>query len=331
MTVGRFFKLVAPHVKRTLDEVKARYANRNGGDEASRARDYLDEQRLDYRHVPYCVDALFGDAQGGLDAALVVALAQSVRLGSPGRRACAAEDLAVGDASSWEALRRRLASDAAKTSRSFEIPLAGLDPLTGLKRYAYPDFGLYIFRSRQLYVAVRCGRFDVAKTNGAHAHNDQLAIEVHADGRDLIADPGSYLYTPLPDRRNAFRSVQAHCAPRIEAREPASLGIGLFKLEDRARAQCLYFGARGFAGVHWGYGEPVHRIVEIAAQRVKVTDYASGGLVLVAPPPGDFQLPARAYSPGYGLLLAARRREGSLAKEGGEAGLSVSSARCDVF
>jgi hypothetical protein len=308
---GRFFKLVAPSHVRSVIEAKTLYANLADYDEQLPAGRYLDERRLDFRHLAAAIGALFGDAEEGVDATLAASLAKSVRLGSRGQRAHGAENFAVGDATRWEDLHRRLENDASITKRSFEISLSGREVPVDLRRYAYPDFGLYLLRSGQNYVAVRCGRVDVAKTNAAHAHNDQLAIEVNVDGQDVIADPGSYLYTPLPDRRNAFRSVQAHGAPSVGWREPSSLGIGLFKLEDRARARCLYFGECGFAGVHWGYGAPVYRIVEISAEAAKVTDYASVGQVSISSQPGDLQRGIRPYSPGYGVLLTPRRGRAS--------------------
>ena len=67
-------------------------------------------------------------------------------------------------------------------------------------------------------------------------------------GIDWIRDPGTYVYTPLPAARNAYRSVRAHFAPQLEGPEPSSLQEDLFRLGAGSRAACLYWGERGFAG-----------------------------------------------------------------------------------
>nr|MBL0701403.1 heparinase II/III-family protein [Desulfobacterales bacterium] len=125
-----------------------------------------------------------------------------------------------------------------------------------LKLYAYPDFGLYIYRSKRFYLAIRCGSIG-QNGNGGHAHNDQLSIELNIDGKDIISDPGTYLYTPLPERRNEYRSVKAHFAPQVKGREPANLNENLFKLGNAVSGECLYFGIEGFVGRHYGYGSKI--------------------------------------------------------------------------
>src|SRR6185295_13080693 len=133
----------------------------------------------------------------------------------------------------------------------------------------YPDFGLWILRSPRLFLAVRCGAI---AANGSHAHNDQLSLVLAIDGEDWIVDPGSYLYCPPDARRNAYRSVTAHAAPRWPGREPAPLNLAKFFLPDRTKARCLYFGDDGFAGEHVGYGTPVRRIVVLRDDEIAIHD-----------------------------------------------------------
>jgi hypothetical protein len=143
--------------------------------------------------------------------------------------------------------------------------------LNGLTTYAYPDFGLYIWRSPRFFLSVRCGPVG-QNGNGGHAHNDQLAIELNIDGEDWIADPGTYLYTPSPKDRNAYRSVHAHGAPKIGQGEPSRLDLGLFRLEDNSNAHCLKFDPVGFEGMHTGYGMPLHRRIELKSGSILITD-----------------------------------------------------------
>lgn len=143
--------------------------------------------------------------------------------------------------------------------------------LASLQAIAYPDFGLYIWRSARFFLSIRCGPVG-QNGNGGHAHNDQLSIELNIDGEDWIADPGSFVYTPSPELRNAYRSVYAHAAPRIGNSEPASLDMGMFMLADQTGSTCTYFADDGFEGYHTGYGKPLRRIIHMEETGIRITD-----------------------------------------------------------
>ncbi|MBT4933861.1 MAG: alginate lyase family protein [Rhodospirillaceae bacterium] len=188
------------------------------------------------------------------------------------------------------------------------IDLPEADILNDLAAISYPDFGLYIWRSPRFFLSVRCGPVG-QNGNGGHAHNDQLAIELNIDGEDWIADPGTYLYTPAPDERNAYRSVRAHAAPMLGDKEPSRLDFGLFRLEDNVDARCLWFGPDGFEGSHTAYGAPLHRRIEIQDGQIRITDLTSGRnsseVIRQIAKDGEslrklwsIDLP---FSPGYGL------------------------------
>jgi hypothetical protein len=183
-------------------------------------------------------------------------------------------------------------------NHNLEIPSKGDGLQDGLTHYAYPDFGLYLFRSKRLYVAVRCGSVG-QNGNGGHAHNDQLSIELNIDDHDMIVDPGTYLYTPLPKRRNDYRSIKAHFAPQMGEREPSDLSVGSFVMHDKAKAECLYFGQDGFAGVHQGFGQPTYRFVRIENDTVIIEDVGAENLA--------FAPKIVLVSNGYGKLLTTQK------------------------
>ncbi|MDP3809771.1 MAG: heparinase II/III family protein [Hydrogenophaga sp.] len=171
------------------------------------------------------------------------------------------------------------------------------DLLNGVQYNAFSGMGCYVFRSEQLFLAIRCGEIGVAGL-GPHAHCDQLAIELVIGGEDCARDPGTYLYTPFPQKRNAYRSAKAHHVPHVSGREPANLALGLFDLRGAAKGECLYFGPRGFVGRHAGYGSWVYRIIALESTRVTIRDFAEGGLALTSSSPE--RLP---FSPAYGRTL----------------------------
>jgi len=122
---------------------------------------------------------------------------------------------------------------------------------------AYPHGGWYVMRHAGMWAIARCG--DVGLRGiGAHAHNDQLSFELALDGQPLIVDPGSYLYTPDPQARNAFRSTRAHSTLAVGGAEQNRLRSDyLFSLPEDACARCVRFesdGARAlFEGEHHGF------------------------------------------------------------------------------
>jgi hypothetical protein len=122
---------------------------------------------------------------------------------------------------------------------------------------ALPDGGLFVMRGAGLYAIVRCGDVGLGGL-GAHAHNDQLSLELAYRLEPVIVDPGSYLYTASPAGRNAFRSTGFHATLRVGDAEQNELRAGaLFAMHDRSRAEVLAWHADGararFQGRHHGY------------------------------------------------------------------------------
>jgi hypothetical protein len=107
--------------------------------------------------------------------------------------------------------------------------------------------------------------------------------------------------------RPAYRSVQAHCAPRWEVREPGRLDLGDFWLGNEARARCLRFDESGFIGEHSGFGAPIRRDITIGETSLVIRD---SGLP-IRPDEGYVRCHGRTefvarfplsvpFSPGYG-------------------------------
>jgi hypothetical protein len=198
----------------------------------------------------------------------------------------------VGDPSARDRLRHRI-SQGELRAREYEFP--GERLAEGLSVACFPDSGVYVYRSKRLHLAIRCGAIG-QNGAGGHDHCDQLGIELWIDGAPVVRDPGTYLYTPLPERRNEYRSAAAHFVPRVPGREPARLDLGLFVLPGAKPGVCECAGADVFVGRHDGYGEPVWRMIEVRDDAVVVTDASRLDLEDLRehrPPP---------YSPAYGTL-----------------------------
>jgi hypothetical protein len=176
----------------------------------------------------------------------------------------------IGDTDALGRLVNEIRALPPRSRREVSFALPGLVP-SQMQRNACPDFGLFVFLSSESLISLRC----VAAYGGGHTmghyHDDNLALELHHQGRDIIVDPGSYLYTPLAEARNRYRSATAHFVPRPEGRA-AGEAIAPFAMRFSAAAHCVYFGAAGIAAVLEGENWKALRAVLIDDGRISVLD-----------------------------------------------------------
>lgn len=295
---GRFLKLFPCYKKMSVAEAKAAYLNLSSYHEMGDEATYWLEEFLDHRHLVAAARgffdrddfARFTGSSGKKEAAMIRALSgQAIILTKTANLDAARRE--IGDFQQWQRVRAELShSSPAAVITRFTARAGSL--ITGLTWHAFEDFGLYTLRSERLYLAIRCG----STGHDGHAHNDQLAVELVIDSENIRRDPGTYVYTALPEARNRYRSVKAHYAPRCGEREPGDLSVGLFNLGGAPDCQVLYFGAAGFLGRHHGFGFAVYRHIEIQDQAVIVSDYSPSH------PLSDSLPEALLFSPAYGVL-----------------------------
>jgi hypothetical protein len=182
----------------------------------------------------------------------------------------------VGDEESLVRLSEEIARLDPASVRVAELPLPGLDQ-TFLRRHALNEFGLFVFVSGETFISLRCApKPPFAHTMG-HTHDDNLALEVHHQGADLIADPGSYLYTPAPALSDLYRSAAAHFAPRPALGTSAVNMPAPFLTQHRATARCAYFGPLGAGALLEGHGWCIYRVLRLARDKLVITDACTNG------------------------------------------------------
>ncbi|EPY03061.1 heparinase II/III family protein [Magnetospirillum fulvum] len=175
--------------------------------------------------------------------------------------------------------------------------------LEGLEPLAFTEFGLYLWRGPRALIAVRCGPIG-QNGRGGHAHNDQLAVEIEIDGVAWARDPGSYVFGSDLLARDRYRSALAHFVPRQGEAEPAEM-LAPFRLEDRAQAEAIRFGA-DFIGTHRGFDEVVTRRVAIENGEIVIEDRPAEATTHIVRSPAELAALwglTVAFSPGYGRRL----------------------------
>ena len=288
---GRFLKMNPVYDVLTEDDAVAKYGNLKGFP-AMQDVLYYDENILNHEHLEGAYRALCGrdiDAPVSFETACLQFLAKKIPT------VHLADNVLLSD----DSVRVKDFVDA--------LPVADLDmqeyhflkpkeQVSALRCYPYEGMGLYIFKSSHLYMTVRCGEVG-QNGNGGHAHNDQLSITLRIDGKDVIIDPGTYLYTSLPERRNEFRSTAVHFTVQKAGGEqnPWHPGSeGLFSMVHEATfAKVLLLTPNAIVMEHTGFGDKVYRVVEILEDAVLVRDYGKGVTRCLSP---------RSVSNGYGKI-----------------------------
>ncbi|HEX3037297.1 MAG TPA: alginate lyase family protein [Thermodesulfobacteriota bacterium] len=275
---GRFLKLQPLFHLMKVDEAGNLTANLKRSSVHSDTEHYRDEDHLDHRHLVAAVNGLFGredftefTGSRWIETELVRQLAKGILLPSykGSDEPTTAEQNYTHECKESSCIGQSGASES--TSKIFSKRNRSLD---GNKLYAYPEFGIFIFKSKNIYLAIRCGPIG-QNGNGGHAHNDNLSFELNFQGKDFIIDGGSYLYTPFPSIRNAFRSTRSHntlALDGVEQNDWAEGLVGLFSMKDQAQAHVLKLGNRYFLGEHYGFGSIYRRELEVYDSSVVFED-----------------------------------------------------------
>lgn len=144
--------------------------------------------------------------------------------------------------------------------------------LDGLKRISYPSFGVYIYKSQTLYLCINASD-NGQKGNAGHAHNDKLSFELFLNGNCIFQDSGVYVYTPLSQERNRFRSVRMHNT--IDTGKEQNEFITLFSMKSDTKCRCLCWSDTETI-LEVRYGTVIHiRQFYISEDKITVTDYCN--------------------------------------------------------
>ncbi|MBM3712070.1 MAG: hypothetical protein FJW56_01320 [Actinobacteria bacterium] len=101
-----------------------------------------------------------------------------------------------------------------------------------IKSYSFSNSGWFVMRKNNNFLMISAGQ-NGQGGSGGHAHNDKLSFELYLNGKSVIIDPGTYLYTSSSEWRNNFRSTAYHNTVSINNREQNRfVEKSLFLLKD---------------------------------------------------------------------------------------------------
>jgi len=130
---------------------------------------------------------------------------------------------------------------------------------------SFDDSGIYIMRKNKQYLLASCGP-NGQNGNGGHAHNDKLSFVLCVNGVDVLVDPGTYVYTPLPEKRNQFRSTYFHNTVAVDNKEQNRFRKNnLFSLENDAKTEIINWKTTNeydlLEAKHLGYRRLINPII----------------------------------------------------------------------
>lgn len=110
----------------------------------------------------------------------------------------------------------------------------GINLREDVSAYFFENFQLVVLKGKQLYLALN-GTSNAGQHHSfGHVHNDKLSIEFMTGNTEVVTDPGTYLYTPIPERRELFRSTMSHNTISVDGKEqntPLPGKAGLFNMK----------------------------------------------------------------------------------------------------
>ena len=270
---GRFFKVDPIYTKMTVEEAKAKYLNLKNY-KSDRFTIYYDENVLNQEHLKHVYEGLFNEEvlEENFETKLIrnfpfdKIFLNHIRVLN-GKDDCRNKEI------------HTVIPSISNLERVSYVFSSRCDLLEDIRTYSYPGMGVYIFKSKYLYMAVRCGEIG-QNGNGGHAHNDQLTVELTIDGKNIICDPGTYVYTPSPSCRNEFRSTSSHFTIQTIDNKEQNLwedGInGLFSMRtNRTASKVLWLEKDKMIMSHQGFGDMVYRFIYINRNSVKIEDYGN--------------------------------------------------------
>ena len=166
----------------------------------------------------------------------------------------------------------------------------------------FPEAGWHIYASSRVFLCINGGG-NGQKGNGGHAHNDRLTVELQVDGRDVLRDPGTGLYTPSATTRNRYRSSLAHNGPTpAGAEQNAFTPDGIFWMPDETKTLFCECGA-GHIALELQLRQGIcHRKVSIRDYEITLTDSADFQMEEL-----NLQEAVASFSPGYGKIVKPSR------------------------
>ena len=135
----------------------------------------------------------------------------------------------------------------------------------------FPDFGLYIFEHKIFKLFITCKqKYDFL--NSGHHHYDNLSIDLSIDRKNVVTDPGSFVYTSDIKKRKKFKGFQSHFVPFFKECELNQDKDSVFNCNFFFKAECLNMSKNEFLGKITYKNGFIFRYLSISEKGIKIFD-----------------------------------------------------------
>jgi hypothetical protein len=151
-----------------------------------------------------------------------------------------------------------------------------LGDLRALRGESFSDGGIYLLRSANSKIVLRCTDF-----RSRPSHADQLHVDLWRHGVNIACDAGTYLYSGEGVWRNGLAHTAVHNTVVVDHRDQMKM-IGRFIWTNWAKGKVLRHDEKVWQGEHDGYRrlvDPVaHRrtVLSLGGDRWLVVDHLAG-------------------------------------------------------
>ena len=143
--------------------------------------------------------------------------------------------------------------------------------LKEINNYQFPDFGLYIFEDKIFKLFITCKKkYDFL--NSGHHHYDNLSIDLSIDRKNVVTDPGSFVYTSDLKKRKKFKGFQSHFVPFFKEYELNQDKDSVFNCNFFFKAECLNMSKNEFLGKITYESGVIFRYLNISEKGIKIFD-----------------------------------------------------------
>lgn len=210
---GRFLKLNPVYEEFKISDARKLFLNLKGHEYQENDSPYFVEKILDARHIQDIGNAFgmnisdFNPKKQSLDYCVINSFLRNKKINF------SSSSKKVIFKSKFDSLDNFLKDSKLLNDSVFKYHFDGKKFLTkNLVCKFYRDFGLYIFSSDYLFLTVRCWS-GKKPFRSEHMHFDQLSIDLEIDGKNIISDPGTYVYGAELLKRRLYRSNDSHFSP----------------------------------------------------------------------------------------------------------------------
>ena len=303
---GRLFKLCTSYEKTTVKKAKKRYLNLKNYNELENKNFYFIENHLKADSFLKYAQTLLSSKISKIDDKICSGFVKSefdflktlfkssnINYFSDKPK----KEIVYKSKKQVDRYLKNIYDDKSKKVIKKNFKINDFDFISEFKLIKYDCFGIYIYKGKNTSLIIRAKNHKSPPIISGHFHQDQLSLEMHINRVPIIVDPGTYVYTSSPKKRNLYRSENAHFSPITNHNNQSDNYNNIFQLNNIYSSKVLHFSNFGFYGTVFFQNNLYERLVLFNNNGIDIIDVFPKNQTST----DQVKLP---HSLGYGILEA---------------------------